>query len=177
MAKLPAPHEGIVLTHFIVSGDVERSRRCYTEVLGGPFLHVVNQDGSDPHLLDQSDGSQTPSWQRHVLSAKRGCFGPGHPIAGASGPNLLRGGGGSDFIDSMAGHDRLRGMRGNDTLCAGPGNDTVDWGPQATPSRAALGTTFCTAAPATIASMPATAWLTGSIAVLAGTRRRSMPWT
>ena len=35
MAKFPAPTEGIVLTHFIVSRDVERSRRFYTEVLGG----------------------------------------------------------------------------------------------------------------------------------------------
>ena len=35
MAKFPAPTEGIVLTHFIVSTDVERSRRFYTEVLGG----------------------------------------------------------------------------------------------------------------------------------------------
>ncbi len=35
MAKFPAPAEGIVLTHFIVSRDVERSRRFYTEVLGG----------------------------------------------------------------------------------------------------------------------------------------------
>ena len=35
MAKLPIPREGIVLTHFIVSDDVERSRRFYTEVLGG----------------------------------------------------------------------------------------------------------------------------------------------
>jgi catechol 2,3-dioxygenase-like lactoylglutathione lyase family enzyme len=35
MAEFPAPSEGIVLTHFIVSGDVERSRRFYTEVLGG----------------------------------------------------------------------------------------------------------------------------------------------
>src|SRR4051794_15530391 len=35
MAKLPAPQEGIVLTHFIVSADVERSRRFYTDVLGG----------------------------------------------------------------------------------------------------------------------------------------------
>jgi catechol 2,3-dioxygenase-like lactoylglutathione lyase family enzyme len=33
--SFPAPQEGIVLTHFIVSGDVERSRRFYTEVLGG----------------------------------------------------------------------------------------------------------------------------------------------
>ena len=35
MAKLPAPETGIALTHFIVSDDVERSRRFYTEVLGG----------------------------------------------------------------------------------------------------------------------------------------------
>jgi hypothetical protein len=34
MAEFPAPAEGIALTHFIVSRDVERSRR-FTEVLGG----------------------------------------------------------------------------------------------------------------------------------------------
>lgn len=35
MAELTPPPEGIVLAHFIVSDDVERSRRFYTEVLGG----------------------------------------------------------------------------------------------------------------------------------------------
>jgi catechol 2,3-dioxygenase-like lactoylglutathione lyase family enzyme len=35
MAELPAPKEGIVLTHFVVSDDVDRSRRFYTDVLGG----------------------------------------------------------------------------------------------------------------------------------------------
>jgi catechol 2,3-dioxygenase-like lactoylglutathione lyase family enzyme len=35
MTELPPSPEGIVLTHFIVSDDVERSRRFYTEVLGG----------------------------------------------------------------------------------------------------------------------------------------------
>ena len=35
MAEFPAPAEGILLTHFVVSNDVERSRRFYTEVLGG----------------------------------------------------------------------------------------------------------------------------------------------
>src|ERR1700680_2881339 len=35
MAQFPAPGEGIVVTHFIVSDDVARSRRFYTEVLGG----------------------------------------------------------------------------------------------------------------------------------------------
>jgi catechol 2,3-dioxygenase-like lactoylglutathione lyase family enzyme len=35
MAELPVPREGILLTHFIVAKDVERSRRFYTDVLGG----------------------------------------------------------------------------------------------------------------------------------------------
>jgi catechol 2,3-dioxygenase-like lactoylglutathione lyase family enzyme len=35
MTELPPPQEGIVLAHFIVSDDVDRSRRFYTEVLGG----------------------------------------------------------------------------------------------------------------------------------------------
>jgi hypothetical protein len=35
MAPASAPDERILLTHFIVSDDVERSRRLYTEVLGG----------------------------------------------------------------------------------------------------------------------------------------------
>jgi catechol 2,3-dioxygenase-like lactoylglutathione lyase family enzyme len=35
MAEFPAPKEGILLTYFIVASDVERSRRFYTEVLGG----------------------------------------------------------------------------------------------------------------------------------------------
>jgi predicted enzyme related to lactoylglutathione lyase len=35
MSELGPPIEEIVLAHFIVSDDVERSRRFYTEVLGG----------------------------------------------------------------------------------------------------------------------------------------------
>jgi catechol 2,3-dioxygenase-like lactoylglutathione lyase family enzyme len=35
MTALPPPPEGIMLAHFIASNDVERSRRFYTEVLGG----------------------------------------------------------------------------------------------------------------------------------------------
>jgi catechol 2,3-dioxygenase-like lactoylglutathione lyase family enzyme len=38
MAEFPAPPEGILLTHFIVSDDVERSRRFYTDVLGGETI-------------------------------------------------------------------------------------------------------------------------------------------
>ena len=40
MAEFPAPDEGIALTHFIVSDDVERSRRFYTEVLGGETVRA-----------------------------------------------------------------------------------------------------------------------------------------
>ena len=38
MADFPQPSEGIALTHFIVSSDVERSRRFYADVLGGEVL-------------------------------------------------------------------------------------------------------------------------------------------
>ena len=40
MADFPAPSEGILLTHFIVSEDVERSRRFYTDVLGGETVRA-----------------------------------------------------------------------------------------------------------------------------------------
>ena len=35
MAEFPVPTTGFVAAHFIVVADVERSRRFYTEVLGG----------------------------------------------------------------------------------------------------------------------------------------------
>jgi catechol 2,3-dioxygenase-like lactoylglutathione lyase family enzyme len=35
VAERPLPAEGILLTHFVVSADVERSVRFYTDVLGG----------------------------------------------------------------------------------------------------------------------------------------------
>jgi catechol 2,3-dioxygenase-like lactoylglutathione lyase family enzyme len=38
MAEFPAPAEGIVLTHFIVASDADRTRRCYADVLGGELL-------------------------------------------------------------------------------------------------------------------------------------------
>jgi catechol 2,3-dioxygenase-like lactoylglutathione lyase family enzyme len=40
MAAFPAPTEGILLTHFVVSDDVERSRRFYTDVLGGETVQA-----------------------------------------------------------------------------------------------------------------------------------------
>jgi catechol 2,3-dioxygenase-like lactoylglutathione lyase family enzyme len=51
MAKSPMPAEGIVLTHFIVSGDVERSRRFYTEVLGGETVRA-----GEPSIVALANG-------------------------------------------------------------------------------------------------------------------------
>ncbi|HUN34503.1 MAG TPA: VOC family protein, partial [Trebonia sp.] len=41
MAELPPPPEGIALTHFIVTEDKERSKRFYTEVLGGRVIFAT----------------------------------------------------------------------------------------------------------------------------------------
>jgi catechol 2,3-dioxygenase-like lactoylglutathione lyase family enzyme len=38
LADLDVPGQRMVLTHFITSDDVERSRRFYTEVLGGTLV-------------------------------------------------------------------------------------------------------------------------------------------
>jgi catechol 2,3-dioxygenase-like lactoylglutathione lyase family enzyme len=38
MAEFPAPSEGFVLTHFIVSADVSRSAAFYRDVLGGEVV-------------------------------------------------------------------------------------------------------------------------------------------
>jgi catechol 2,3-dioxygenase-like lactoylglutathione lyase family enzyme len=51
MAQFPAPTEGIVLTHFIVSDDVERSRRFYTDVLGGETVMA-----GEPTIVQLANG-------------------------------------------------------------------------------------------------------------------------
>ena len=40
MAPIPVPKQGILLTHFVVSADVGRSRRFYEGVLGGEVVRV-----------------------------------------------------------------------------------------------------------------------------------------
>ena len=50
MAELPPPPEGIVLTHFIVSDDVERSRRFYTKVLGGRVVFSGEPNGEPTNV-------------------------------------------------------------------------------------------------------------------------------
>jgi catechol 2,3-dioxygenase-like lactoylglutathione lyase family enzyme len=56
MARLPTPSEGILLTHFIVSDDVERSRRFYTEVLGGETVFLGNSSKGEPSIIALANG-------------------------------------------------------------------------------------------------------------------------
>jgi len=58
--------EGLVLAHFIVSDDVERSRRFYTEVLGGrvAFSDVIRgvlaQLGTSVPAPDRGAACESP---------------------------------------------------------------------------------------------------------------------
>ena len=54
--KFPAPAEGILLTYFIVARDIERSRRFYTEVLGGETVLE-----GEPSIVALSNGWVTIS--------------------------------------------------------------------------------------------------------------------
>jgi catechol 2,3-dioxygenase-like lactoylglutathione lyase family enzyme len=56
MAQFPAPTKGIALTHFIVSRDIERARRFYTEVLGGEAVLE-----GDPSIVALANGWVTIS--------------------------------------------------------------------------------------------------------------------
>jgi catechol 2,3-dioxygenase-like lactoylglutathione lyase family enzyme len=75
MAELPPTPEGILLGYFIVSDDVERSRRFYTEVLGGRVLFsgtptvvalsnswIVINSGGGP-----TDDKRRSPWRRRVI--------------------------------------------------------------------------------------------------------------
>ena len=52
MAEFPAPAEGVLVTYLVVSGNVDRSRRFYTEVLGGETV----LDGSDFSIVAIANG-------------------------------------------------------------------------------------------------------------------------
>jgi catechol 2,3-dioxygenase-like lactoylglutathione lyase family enzyme len=56
MADPPIPAEGILLTHFIVSEDVERSRRFYTEVLGGETVFHGDSSKGEPSIIALANG-------------------------------------------------------------------------------------------------------------------------
>lgn len=59
MAEFPAPDEGIVLTHFIVSADVERSRRFYADVLGGETVRTKRHPTPIGSAASSTSASQT----------------------------------------------------------------------------------------------------------------------
>jgi catechol 2,3-dioxygenase-like lactoylglutathione lyase family enzyme len=56
MARLPTPSEGILLTHFIVSDDVERARRFYTDVLGGETVFRGDSSKGEPSIIALANG-------------------------------------------------------------------------------------------------------------------------
>jgi catechol 2,3-dioxygenase-like lactoylglutathione lyase family enzyme len=56
MAQLPTPSQGILLTHFIVSDDVDRSRRFYTEVLGGETVFRGDSSKGEPSIIALANG-------------------------------------------------------------------------------------------------------------------------
>src|SRR4249920_1973405 len=74
MAELPPPPEGIVLAHFIVSDDVERSRRFYTEVLGGRVAFPgdpVNVAPANSWIVINSGGGPTDDKPTVTLETPR----------------------------------------------------------------------------------------------------------
>jgi catechol 2,3-dioxygenase-like lactoylglutathione lyase family enzyme len=74
MAELPPPPEGMVLTHFIVSDDVERSRRFYTEVLGGRVAFPgdpVNVALANSWIVINSGGGPTDDKPTVILETPR----------------------------------------------------------------------------------------------------------
>ena len=81
MAEVLPPTEEILLTHFIVSDDVERSRRFYTEVLGGKVVFrgtdtgPVNVKLSNSWIVINAGGGPTDDnlrspWRRRPISTE-----------------------------------------------------------------------------------------------------------
>ena len=74
MAESSPPREAIVLTRFIVSDDVERSRRFYTEVLGGTVVRPgepANVALSNSWIVINSGGGPTDDKPTVTLETPR----------------------------------------------------------------------------------------------------------
>ena len=54
MGDLPIPETGLLLTHFIVSNDIQRSGRFYSEVLGGET--VLDGTAGTPVVVQLANG-------------------------------------------------------------------------------------------------------------------------
>ena len=77
MAEVPPPAEELLLTHFIVSDDVERSCHFYTEVLGGKVTFrgtdtdVVNIQLSNSWIVINTGGGPTDDKPTVILETPR----------------------------------------------------------------------------------------------------------
>ena len=74
MAEFAPPAAEMVLTHFIVSDDVERSRRFYTEVLGGREVFgpaPVNVALANSWIVINAGGDATDDKPRVTLETPR----------------------------------------------------------------------------------------------------------
>jgi catechol 2,3-dioxygenase-like lactoylglutathione lyase family enzyme len=84
LTEFAEPEAGIVLCHFIVSNDVERSRRFYTEVLGGRLAYsgpggltyvalantwIIINVGGGP-----TDDKPDVTWRRHAIPSGSAAF-------------------------------------------------------------------------------------------------------
>jgi Tol biopolymer transport system component len=123
--------DGTQLTFVAYLGSALPAPPPFGQQQQGPFLYVINTDGSGLAQLPNSTGAKTPVWQSVYSKRDSGCRGKGHLIAGAAGPNLLRGSTGSDVVDAGRGADRVIGRSGDDTLCGGQGADRLVGGPGA----------------------------------------------
>jgi hypothetical protein len=57
MSTFPAPAEGIVITHFIVTSDIDRSMHFYAHVLGGEVLKKARRRSSRSRTAGSSSTS------------------------------------------------------------------------------------------------------------------------
>jgi catechol 2,3-dioxygenase-like lactoylglutathione lyase family enzyme len=72
VAEFPLPTEGIVLTHFVVSNDVPRSLRFYSEVLGGEVVWEGEPSAvalANGFVIINVGGGPTPDKPSVVLEA------------------------------------------------------------------------------------------------------------
>jgi catechol 2,3-dioxygenase-like lactoylglutathione lyase family enzyme len=72
VADFPLPAEGIVLTHFVVSDDVPRSLRFYSDVLGGEVVREGEPSAvalANGFVIINVGGGPTPDKPTVVLEA------------------------------------------------------------------------------------------------------------
>lgn len=79
-SKLPAPEQGLVLTHFLTVRDVARSRAFYADVLGGEVVLDENPaivKVANTWIIMNPGGGPTPDKPDVVLTAPE----PGDPVS------------------------------------------------------------------------------------------------